>query len=569
MAETNQEYIDQLITFIENTNDPDSITNVMVAVIFAFLNNRCKSLQTSQTETADNLTAEATVRSSADNELRAAIALLRRALDESEDGTFAQTVREDIRDIFDALTMLRDDQKLSQEDIDQIKADIESILGENASEAIENFNEILNFLEGVKDTDSLLGLLDNIRQTIRDNARDLQSHEDNDKTHINVLSLADEEDLDDATGMHVRPGLYRIRLGVDATQPDRDGDMFLFNVWGRWDYIISAEAGTWSVPVYRMKIDREGVWVQSGTYNSDNLYSHGEWQSLTSLLLTVKRISDTKPDRTELSNILGTPTEGKIENIEPGIVTTVLRKTPQALTPEEQAQVKANLAISKMELFCDLFNAAAGSNGYARITDGEFDCELNKLKLTYEEAISIQTVSRRISECCVLTQGTDPWSCFGLLGSGQHLRTNIPVIGRAAYSPISLDWGYSVSIDYFMLGTDDYHTQLIGSAQYVPNCIEIIGVIRIASATTPTEGFSRLNKLREIKIQVRGNISFASSQDLSLASVSYLVSNAANTTDITVTVHPDVYAKLTDEANTDWHQILLDAADKNITFATV
>ena len=71
MAETNQEYIDQLITFIENTNDPDSITNVMVAVIFAFLNNRCKSLQTSQTETADNLTAEATVRSSADNELRA------------------------------------------------------------------------------------------------------------------------------------------------------------------------------------------------------------------------------------------------------------------------------------------------------------------------------------------------------------------------------------------------------------------------------------------------------------------------------------------------------------------
>ena len=171
MAETNQEYIDQLITFIENTNDPDSITNVMVAVIFAFLNNRCKSLQTSQTETADNLTAEATVRSSADNELRAAIALLRRALDESEDGTFAQTVREDIRDIFDALTMLRDDQKLSQEDIDQIKADIESILGENASEAIENFNEILNFLEGVKDTDSLLGLLDNIRQTIRDSAR--------------------------------------------------------------------------------------------------------------------------------------------------------------------------------------------------------------------------------------------------------------------------------------------------------------------------------------------------------------------------------------------------------------
>lgn len=47
-----------------------------------------------------------------------------------------------------------------------------------------------------------------------------------------------------------------------------------------------------------------------------------------------------------------------------------------------------------------------------------------------------------------------------------------------------------------------------------------------------------------------------------------MVTNAANTAAITITVHPDVYAKLTDEDNAEWHQILIDAEDKNIQFVT-
>lgn len=89
----------------------------------------------------------------------------------------------------------------------------------------------------------------------------------------------------------------------------------------------------------------------------------------------------------QLSAVTGEPTEGSIEALEPTLITEALRKVPQVLTPEEQAQVKANIGVSKMELFCDLFNAAAGSDGYARLTEGVFDCELNKLKLTYDEAV--------------------------------------------------------------------------------------------------------------------------------------------------------------------------------------
>ena len=47
-----------------------------------------------------------------------------------------------------------------------------------------------------------------------------------------------------------------------------------------------------------------------------------------------------------------------------------------------------------------------------------------------------------------------------------------------------------------------------------------------------------------------------------------MIEHASNTSPITITVHADVYAKLTDESNTDWHALMASAAAKNITFAT-
>lgn len=55
---------------------------------------------------------------------------------------------------------------------------------------------------------------------------------------------------------------------------------------------------------------------------------------------------------------------------------------------------------------------------------------------------------------------------------------------------------------------------------------------------------------------------------LTLDTVSYLVENAANTSAITVQVHPDVYAKLTDSSNTDWYAVNTAAQSKQISFAT-
>lgn len=64
------------------------------------------------------------------------------------------------------------------------------------------------------------------------------------------------------------------------------------------------------------------------------------------------------------------------------------------------------------------------------------------------------------------------------------------------------------------------------------------------------------------------SISFSDSPLLSLESLQYMITNAANTSPITVTVHADVYAKIQDESQADWHALIEAATAKQITFAT-
>lgn len=77
--------------------------------------------------------------------------------------------------------------------------------------------------------------------------------------------------------------------------------------------------------------------------------------------------------------------------------------------------------------------------------------------------------------------------------------------------------------------------------------------------------------LEEVRIMgLTHDVEFDYSPNITLESFGYMINHsavAANSS-ATIKVHPEVYAKLTDETNTEWHQILLDAAEKNIQFAT-
>ena len=105
-----------------------------------------------------------------------------------------------------------------------------------------------------------------------------------------------------------------------------------------------------------------------------------------------------------------------------------------------------------------------------------------------------------------------------------------------------------------------------GNLRVIDGNFDISG---ITNASLVLGIFERCERLEEFRLTgLKVNIGFPQNRAISYASMEYLISNAANSNAITITVHPDVYAKLTDEANAEWHALLAAAAEKNITFAT-
>lgn len=221
---------------------------------------------------------------------------------------------------------------------------------------------------------------------------------------------------------------------------------------------------------------------------------------------------------------------------------------------------------AKMRLFCDLFSAAAGPFGYARITDGEFDCELNELRLTYEEAILVYNITNgafATGNCRGTAIKTNLWNTGNTYGSGALNDTLPPGIFTGCYNleiaKINRDEGITWSNDWFNLFSGCTRLR------------KVLGTLGDMSTRQNANCFQNCVNLEEIRIH-RLNVSFniSTCPKINCESVRYWVKNRHPSNNaITITVHPDVYAKLTDESNTEWHQVLVDAAEKNIVFATV
>lgn len=105
---------------------------------------------------------------------------------------------------------------------------------------------------------------------------------------------------------------------------------------------------------------------------------------------------------------------------------------------------------------------------------------------------------------------------------------------------------------------------------------DITGGLYVSKAINTTAAFNYCYALENVSVYgVNNDISFKDSPKLSYESVKCLVDNAANTSTITVTVHADVYAKLTgtaadygDNTKEEWMAIMASATEKNISFAT-
>lgn len=104
----------------------------------------------------------------------------------------------------------------------------------------------------------------------------------------------------------------------------------------------------------------------------------------------------------------------------------------------------------------------------------------------------------------------------------------------------------------------------------------ITGNIILNYSPNVTSMFGECQELESVRIfLLKTDISFSDSPKLSYESVKCLIDNAANTDPITVTVHGEVYAKLSgtaseygDHTQEEWTALMTAATEKQISFAT-
>lgn len=227
---------------------------------------------------------------------------------------------------------------------------------------------------------------------------------------------------------------------------------------------------------------------------------------------------------------------------------------------------------AKRALFLDRFNQAAGTFGYARYDeDGNFDCELNGLKLSYEEALIVDRES----------------SGGNALGTQCHVggtaRTFYPIkTGSGSFSDSS-NYAFAKSPNLEVIAfANTGEAYLNGSNPFlVCNKLRRIlnGLIVIGSTT-----LLGLSKLEYAKIRISNDINLSQSPNLEYEALYDSITgtlNSYNSTARTITVHPTVYAKLTgdttkaaaaaltEEEAEQWQALVPAALAKNISFATV
>lgn len=219
--------------------------------------------------------------------------------------------------------------------------------------------------------------------------------------------------------------------------------------------------------------------------------------------------------------------------------------------------------------FIDLWNCACGNWG--RYNESTRLFELNGLTdITYNEAIAI-------------------WrhTAFSSSYFPSYCRTNIPHRYVADYGFAPRVWFSTMEVLNILPYNESDSNRKVPQTDifnwYNVRVKRVIGVMKATDkmyTSGPLEW--ALPTLEEVRIS---NISknfynLANAPKINLDSWSFLVANSANTTDVTVTVHADVYAKLTGDTTNaaaaaltpeelaQWSALLDTAADRNIRFAT-
>lgn len=196
--------------------------------------------------------------------------------------------------------------------------------------------------------------------------------------------------------------------------------------------------------------------------------------------------------------------------------------------------------------------------------------ELNGLTDITEEEMKVIYVQTNH-----VTRQTD---LSGVFANANNIRTNYPFKIDGGYKQVLCHATFAgctnIEVVAFTKSINNvfYSTRVNYLFQNCRKLKEVIGIIRMDYASS-SEKYEKMfyQCTSLVRVSLRGvkyDISFSDSPLISLESLQYLITNAANTSPITVTVHADVYAKIQDEGQVDWHALIETAAAKQITFAT-
>ena len=191
----------------------------------------------------------------------------------------------------------------------------------------------------------------------------------------------------------------------------------------------------------------------------------------------------------------------------------------------------------------------------------------------------------------ILAQYANASTARSLMASAfqnSKLRTTFPLRIGASVSSSNMTSMFSGSakLETLVISGGMAYTHRIASAFSGCSRLRKIdgGAIRVRDLTAVSHianAFQGCAALEDVRISNLGfDISFADSPLLSLGSISYLIAQRLNTNTFTITVHPDVYAKLTGDTTNaaaaalsadelaQWQDVLGQAVAKNISFAT-
>lgn len=201
---------------------------------------------------------------------------------------------------------------------------------------------------------------------------------------------------------------------------------------------------------------------------------------------------------------------------------------------------------------------------------------LNGIPHTYEEALYTYNQS-------VVGYGGD---LSGMYYQRSRLKTIFPIhFGALLGSKATNMFNGCSNIENIVLSTNYCNpSEISGMFSGCTKLRIVSGIIATSYLTWTTyinTTFQNCSSLEDFRIQnIKGSLDIHWSPKLSYETISYLVTSKTSTTVATITVHPDVYAKLTgdetseaynnltDEKKAQWSALVETAAGKNITFAT-